>query len=199
MIFQAGRLPDFDALLASYLGSTDDARTTILSQAKQLAAKLQVPAQVSAATYYLKVFEKAASSSDWAQKEFQRLQKLASKRGTMAGKQLDDLQIRQNILAAFNGASASAASIISQAGASASSVSSVVSSAAETAAAQASSSAASVAGEADKAAKQAYASGASVAADASKTVESAASVVSASASSVYSAASTGAQKIVGEL
>jgi hypothetical protein len=37
--------------------------------------------------------EKLNQSNDWAATEVARLQKMASKRGTMAGKQLDDLQV----------------------------------------------------------------------------------------------------------
>ena len=92
----AGRIPSFDALAATFLATSTDARESIVAQAKELAASLTGSANVaeqSGASYYLKVMDKLSQSNDWAASEVARLQKMASKRGTMAGKQLDDLQV----------------------------------------------------------------------------------------------------------
>ena len=87
-------MPSLDALVANFLSTGADTRDSIIAQAKDLAGQLSVSAaNATAASYYLKVMEKFGSSGDWAQTELARLQKLASKRGAMAGKQLDDLQV----------------------------------------------------------------------------------------------------------
>lgn len=225
---QAGRLPDFDALLSRYIGGTEEVRADLLAQAKSLAEKLKVPAELTAAGYYIKVFEKLSQSSDWAQKELLRLQKLASKRTAMAGKQLDDMRIRQNILSAFDSLKAGASSVVADASASASSASSVVGASASSILADAGASASSVSSQvsagaasvidnvagatqsASGTASSVSSSAASAASDASKAAtgygsaassgaSSVASAASASAKSAYNAASGAAQRVVDEL
>lgn len=68
----------------------------MIDQAKELASQYsgESGTQSKAADYYLKVMNKLSASSDWAQTELARLQKMASKRGAMSGKQLEDLQVR---------------------------------------------------------------------------------------------------------
>lgn len=93
----AGRIPSLDALATTFLSSSADARTAVIAQAQELANSLTGStntAEKSAASYYLKVMDKISQSNDWAANEVARLQKMATKRGTMAGKQLDDLQVR---------------------------------------------------------------------------------------------------------
>jgi protein disulfide-isomerase A6 len=95
---QAGRIPSLDTLVASFLSAPSDARTAIVNQANQLSSQFTAKtgtAEATSASYYLKVIDKLSESSDWAQTELARLQKLASKRGNMAQKQLDDLQVRK--------------------------------------------------------------------------------------------------------
>merc|ERR1712093_761381 len=179
----AGRVPSFDEFVSKYLGASADSRATVVAQAKEAAAQLTGDANATAAAYYIKVMDKLSSSSDWVQTELARLQKMASKRGAMAGKQLDDLQMRQNILSAFATAKASAASIVSDASASIDSATSKVASHASSV----SGSASSVAGEA---------SSASV--TASKSASSLASKVSASASSYASPAASQASTASGQ-
>ena len=83
--------------MATFLSTGSDARDSLVSQAQDLSSQFSgSSANATAASYYLKVLEKVGSSSDWAQTELARLQKLASKRGAMAGKQLDDLQASQS-------------------------------------------------------------------------------------------------------
>jgi hypothetical protein len=91
---QAGRLPNLDQLVATYLSTATGARNDLIAKVKSLAAEIQGgKVDKTAASYYVKVMEKLESSSDWAANELARLQKLASKRGSMAGKQLEDLQV----------------------------------------------------------------------------------------------------------
>ncbi|KAK9893744.1 thioredoxin-domain-containing protein [Cystobasidium minutum MCA 4210] len=198
----AGRLPTLDQIVSSYLTTTTGARDAIVAQAKALAAEVQGgKLDKTAASYYVKVMEKLENSSDWAVKELARLQKMTSKKGSMAGKQLEDLQIRQNILQAFTAAkgaassvaseaSASIGSAASQASASAGSAASKVSASAGSAASQASSAAAQATASAGSAAAQVSASAGSAASQASASIESAASAASASASSVSKSASS---------
>lgn len=80
--------------MSTYLTTTTGARDAIVAQAKALAAEVQGgKLDKTAASYYVKVMEKLEGSSDWAVKELARLQKMASKKGALAGKQLEDLQV----------------------------------------------------------------------------------------------------------
>lgn len=91
---QAGRLPSLDQIVSTYLTTTTGARDAIVAQAKALAAEVQGgKLDKTAASYYVKVIEKLEGSSDWAVKELARLQKMASKKGALAGKQLEELQV----------------------------------------------------------------------------------------------------------
>lgn len=91
---QAGRVPTLDQIVSTYLTTTAGARDAIIAQAKALAAEVQGgKLDKTAASYYVKVMEKLETSSDWAVKELARLQKMASKKGSLAGKQLEDLQV----------------------------------------------------------------------------------------------------------
>lgn len=95
---QAGRIPSFDALVTSFLSASADTRDSVIAQAKEAAAELTAATDTAAAAYYLKVMQKASTSSDWIQTELARLQKMAAKRSAMAGKQIDDLQVRPDLV-----------------------------------------------------------------------------------------------------
>ena len=83
--------------MSTYLTTTTGARDAIVAQAKALAAEVQGgKLDKTAASYYVKVMEKLEGSNDWAGKELARLQKMASKKGALAGKQLEDLQVSLN-------------------------------------------------------------------------------------------------------
>lgn len=123
--------------------------------------------------------EKLENSSDWAVKELARLQKMASKKGALAGKQLEDLQVgvpcsqslpadstemycifvqvRQNILQAFTAAKGAASSVASDASASLDSAASQASATIGSVASQASASASSVSKSASSLAESATA------------------------------------------
>ncbi|GAA99389.1 uncharacterized protein L969DRAFT_73327 [Mixia osmundae IAM 14324] len=93
----AGRIPTLDTLAGKFLGSTNAARIELVNEAKTFAESLTN----SSASYYVKVMNKLAVSSDYLETESKRLSKLAEKKGQLAGRKLDELQIRQNILKAF--------------------------------------------------------------------------------------------------
>jgi protein disulfide-isomerase A6 len=57
----------------------------------------------------------AAGTADYIQKELTRLQKLADHKGAVAGRKLDELQLRQNILRAFESLTDSAQAVYDQA------------------------------------------------------------------------------------
>ncbi|KDE07233.1 hypothetical protein MVLG_02455 [Microbotryum lychnidis-dioicae p1A1 Lamole] len=100
----AGRIPSLDNLASSYLSPTAE-RPKILSQASSIASSLTDSSSENAA-YYIKIMTKYLSSSveemeAWIKKESERLSKMLSRKGAIAGKKLDELRAKQNILAAF--------------------------------------------------------------------------------------------------
>ncbi|BGP20704.1 hypothetical protein JCM10213v2_008867 [Rhodosporidiobolus nylandii] len=216
----AGRIPSLDTLASLYLAPTAT-RPALLSSASALASSLG-DSSSSLASYYLKLFTKwsdlsADSVEDakaWIEKERTRLGKIASKKGSVAVKKIEEARMKQNILAAFAEASASASSLSSVASATASSASSVVSASASSLSSVASKSGSSVvdaaqatassvygqategydaaAASASSAASHASASGSSVVSGAQATAQSAYNAGSASASSAASAAQASA-------
>ncbi|BGO96092.1 hypothetical protein NBRC10512_007202 [Rhodotorula toruloides] len=200
----AGRIPSLDSLAASYLVPTAT-RPSILESAFAIVSSLtSASSSDQLANYYVKVMNRFKDVADasgvdearaWVEKERIRLGKIASKRGQVAAKKLEEARMKQNILAAFASASASASSLSSVASATASSLSSAGSSAASAAsvASNSASSAASVASNsASSLAAEATASATSLASEASKTVGSVADEASATVVSAY-------QKVKGEL
>ncbi|ORY56814.1 thioredoxin-like protein [Leucosporidium creatinivorum] len=102
----AGRIPSLDTLASTYFAPTAT-RPALLESASALASSLTDKSS-EMASYYIKVMTKwseATSLADaqaWIVKETERLGKLASRKGTIAGKKLDELKMKQNILAAFH-------------------------------------------------------------------------------------------------
>ncbi|KAL8292900.1 hypothetical protein RQP46_000594 [Phenoliferia psychrophenolica] len=110
----AGRIPGLDALASKFLGP-DAVRTDILASAAALATTLKDDT-TALAEYYTKVMGKFVESADgakeWIAKETERLGKLASKKGAVAGKKLDELTMKKNILAAFKYVEDTAESVV---------------------------------------------------------------------------------------
>ncbi|BGP28039.1 hypothetical protein JCM10295v2_007026 [Rhodotorula toruloides] len=197
----AGRIPSLDSLAASYLLPTAT-RPSILESASAIVSSLtSASSSDQLANYYVKVMNRFKDVADasgvdeartWVEKERVRLGKIASKRGQVAIKKLEEARMKQNILAAFASASASASSLSSVASATASSLSSAGSSAASVVSNSASSSASVASGSASSFAAEATDSATSLASEASKTVGSVVDEASATVASAY-------QKVVGEL
>ncbi|KAK4703442.1 hypothetical protein P7C70_g2777, partial [Phenoliferia sp. Uapishka_3] len=118
----AGRIPSLDSLASQFLGPAAE-RSTILASASELASTLKEDT-TALAEYYVKVMtkwvENAEGAKEWIAKETERLGKLASKKGAVAGKKLDELEMKRNltrlpltqILAAFKYVEASAESVV---------------------------------------------------------------------------------------
>jgi protein disulfide-isomerase A6 len=94
---QAGRISSLDDIAKIFLSTPTAKRSDLVKQATDLASNIQN----YTGQYYLKVMEKLGTSSDYLQTESGRLGKILEKRATLAGKKLDELQIKQNILKAF--------------------------------------------------------------------------------------------------
>lgn len=98
---QAGRIPSLDSLASTYFAPTAT-RPALLESASALASSLTDKSS-EMASYYIKVMTKwseATSLADaqaWIVKETERLGKLASRKGTIAGKKLDELRMKQNV------------------------------------------------------------------------------------------------------
>lgn len=97
---QAGRIPSLDTLASLYLSPTAT-RPDLLASASALAASITGPTSELAA-YYIKVMSKwvgetAPEAEAWIEKEKVRLGKLASRKGAIAGKKLDELKMKQNV------------------------------------------------------------------------------------------------------
>lgn len=88
----AGRLPSFDKLAQNFLDAGKSTKDELLSQAKKLAADVND----QAAAIYVRVFEKIYGDESYVQKELERIQKLLSKKSTLASQKVDDLQVKQN-------------------------------------------------------------------------------------------------------
>ncbi|GAA5884211.1 hypothetical protein JCM6882_002181 [Rhodosporidiobolus microsporus] len=193
----AGRIPSLDTLASLYLTPTAT-RPALLSSASALASSL-TDSSSSLASYYLKLFnkwadiaadesgEKVQEAREWIEKERTRLGKIAGKKGQVAVKKLEEARMKQNILAAFASASASASSLSSAASATVSSASSL-----------AAASGSSVLSAGSAAATDAQASAASLASEASKSAGSAYGQATESAESAYGEAVETAESVYGE-
>ncbi|GAA5820361.1 hypothetical protein JCM3770_002782 [Rhodotorula araucariae] len=204
----AGRIPSLDSLAALYLAPTAT-RPDLLASASAIASSLASDTGSTLSAYYLRIFTKFADVSGsegveaakaWVNKERERLGKLASKKGQVAVAKLEEAKMKQNILAAFaeakatassvsSAASATASSLSSAASATASSLSSVGADALSTATETASSLAGAATASAASLAGDAAASAASLAGDAAASASSLSAAASASATSLASAAS----------
>lgn len=100
------------SLASRFYSASDDLaeRTTILSEAKDFVTRSSASvnateAKNAAAAYYLKVMDKINSDPSWLTKETNRIKALiegsASGAGALAGKKVDELKKKANVLAAF--------------------------------------------------------------------------------------------------
>lgn len=101
----AGRIPSLDTLASTFFGGNSAlARQTILDSATSLATSFATDSS-ALASYYLKIMNKYVGSvegaKEWVEKEGERLGKMASKKGAIAGKKLDELRMKQNVRLAF--------------------------------------------------------------------------------------------------
>jgi len=108
---QAGRLPDLDELAAQYLPASVSERGPILEQARSLAEKLGG----AYTKIYLRIFDKVTEDGSYLAKEGERVKKLLEKRATLANAKIDELQIKQNILKAFQAVKEKAGEVKDQA------------------------------------------------------------------------------------
>ncbi|GAA5902119.1 endoplasmic reticulum resident protein 29 [Sporobolomyces salmoneus] len=130
----AGRIPSLDQLAKFYLFPTT-LRKPLLSQAEQLISK-GFEDRKGLKDYYLRLFKKwselaednVGEAKEWIEKELARLKKLAQKKGQIQVEKLEEVKMKQNILAVFASAQASASSISASASSVGSSVSSQASS-----------------------------------------------------------------------
>ncbi|KAM0754175.1 thioredoxin-domain-containing protein [Meredithblackwellia eburnea MCA 4105] len=100
----AGRIPSLDDLASKFLSPLLSVRQELLATATSLAQTLSEETE-GMSEYYVKVMKKwvedVEGAKEWIAKEGERLTKLASKKGAVAGKKLDELTMKKNILAAF--------------------------------------------------------------------------------------------------
>ena len=100
---QAGRIPAIDLIAAQFFGPTAT-RTNLLASASAI-AKTLTDGSAGLADYYLKVMAKYVDSAEgvqtWLVSESERLGKLASKKGSVAAKKLDELRMKQNVSLSF--------------------------------------------------------------------------------------------------
>ncbi|GAA6011053.1 hypothetical protein JCM10207_005479 [Rhodosporidiobolus poonsookiae] len=191
----AGRIPSLDTLASLYLHPTAT-RPALLESASALASSL-TDSSSALSSYYLKLFTKwrdlAAENVDeakaWVEKERVRLGKIASKKGSVAVKQIEEARMKQNILAAFAEAQASASSLSSVASSTVSSAASAASASGSSLASAGSASASSLASDAQASASSLSSAAGAAATDAQASAASLANEAGASAESVYGAAS----------
>lgn len=114
----AGRIPSLDSLASSFFSPSSSGQSTrqsILESAITLAENLATDS-TALASYYIKIMTKYTGSIDgaqeWVKKEGERLGKMAGKKGAIAGKKLDELRMKQNILKAFTYVGESAESVV---------------------------------------------------------------------------------------
>lgn len=102
----AGRIPSLDSLAASYLLPTAT-RPSILESASAIVSSLtSASSSDQLANYYVKVMNRFKDVADasgidearaWVEKERTRLGKIASKRGQVAVKKLEEARMKQNV------------------------------------------------------------------------------------------------------
>ncbi|KAI5479858.1 protein disulfide-isomerase A6 [Pseudohyphozyma bogoriensis] len=99
----AGRIPSLDKLASSFFGPAAS-RKALYEKAVELTEHLKSESE-ALASYYVKIMakyvESAEGAQEWIKKETERLGKLGARKGAVAGKKLDELKMKQNILAAF--------------------------------------------------------------------------------------------------
>jgi len=95
--------PKLDALAAVFLGPSALLRKSLYDQAKPLVKELITSGSPkdTLAAYYEKIFDKYADSTEgaveWITKEKKRLSGMAAKKGSLAGKQLKEIQQKKNV------------------------------------------------------------------------------------------------------
>lgn len=111
----AGRLPSMDNLASRFYTSPAPDRASVIDEARAFAESMRSNAtatQQAAADYYLKVMDKTVASADYLERESTRLANILAKHaaGTsqLAGKKVDEVKRRANILLAFTKAGAKA-------------------------------------------------------------------------------------------
>lgn len=99
----AGRITSLDALAAIFLGPSALLRKDLFEKATKIVTSLAGKEPMAA--YYQKVMGKFVDSvegaKEWIEKEKVRLGKIAGKKGAVAGKQLDEIKMKKNVLGAF--------------------------------------------------------------------------------------------------
>jgi len=93
----AGRIPSLDEIASQFVSSPSATKSSLLASASALASTITEPSR----ELYLRVMNKLVQSSDYLEVESARLKKLAERKGVVAGKKLDELRIKENILSAF--------------------------------------------------------------------------------------------------
>jgi hypothetical protein len=104
----AGRIPSLDSLASLYLHPTAT-RPALLSSASALASSL-TDSSSSLASYYIKIFTKYQDLAEdsvedakaWVENERVRLGKIASKKGQVAAKKIDEARMKQNVRSLFS-------------------------------------------------------------------------------------------------
>lgn len=106
----AGRLPSLDGLAARFYTAAADARDAIVAEARrftdELSTKENSSAKTSAASYYLRVMDKALhDGNEYVKREQARIQALLARHAAGTSKftedKVDQLQRKSNVLAAF--------------------------------------------------------------------------------------------------
>lgn len=96
----AGTVAAFDAVIEKFKSGTSI--TELAVEAGQVALTLRGEAERKFAEYYVKVFSKLATSKDFAEKEFKRLEGMLSK-GKLGKTKEDEMIMKSNILKRFLG------------------------------------------------------------------------------------------------
>lgn len=93
----AGTIAALDTVVAKL---TDSNLADISTEAKKIIAEFQEGAQYKYADYYVRIFDKLASSDNWAANELKRLDGILSKSGLAPAKR-DDMASKTNVLRSF--------------------------------------------------------------------------------------------------
>ncbi|GAA5995339.1 hypothetical protein JCM5350_003956 [Sporobolomyces pararoseus] len=147
-----GRIPSLDTIAKAYLAPMS-LRGELFEKAKEVISSISSEGTKGQEMkdYYLRLFKKweqltesnVGEAKEWIEKELKRLRKLAQKKGQIQVQKLEEVKMKQNILAVFSEAQASissastvASSSISSAASQASSVAGQVTSTVESVAAK---------------------------------------------------------------
>ncbi|KAH8921238.1 thioredoxin-domain-containing protein [Atractiella rhizophila] len=97
----AGVISLFEGLVSQFFNTASDLRTEFLDTVPSLMSEAASNASSATKDAYIKVMKKIVDNEAYLEKEAKRLEKLVEKKGKLAGKKLEQVMIRKNLLDAF--------------------------------------------------------------------------------------------------